>query len=215
MKLLEAVQNVIPKRSGYVDDAHLKLLYPHLEIKTREEVTYRRNGKSVDRITVFDLHTGSKIKTTHFDYFNDKKIRSIDEYDIKTGRKLRTINYVLYKSVDEYDIKTGKKVKTINFSVKDETKISSIQEYDLETGKIIIISIYKRDGKTLSIVKRIDPVTDKVTNWINDKIEVLNKPDKIFTRNYDNMKFDDAEKSENIASLIDNLYRKELKFENI
>ena len=28
-------------------------------------------------------------------------------------------------------------------------------------------------------------------------------------------KFDDEEKSENIANLIDNLYRKEIKFENI
>ena len=215
MKLLEAVQNVIPQRSGFIDDAHLKLLYPQLETKTREEVTYRRNGRSIDRITEFDLNTGSKIKTTHYDYFNDKKIRSIDEYDLKTGKKLRTINYVLYKSVDEYDLKTGKKVRTINYSVKDETKISSIQEYDIETGKIITISIYKRDGKTISIVKRIDPKTDKVTNWINDKVEVIERNDKIFTRNYDNMKFDDEEKSENIANLIDNLYRKEIKFENI
>ena len=103
----------------------------------------------------------------------------------------------------------------IYYSVKDETKISSIQEYDIETGKIVTISIYKRDGKTISIVKRIDPKTDKVTNWINDKVEVIERNDKIFTRNYDNMKFDDEEKSENIASLIDNLYRKELKFENI
>ena len=67
--------------------------------ETREEVVSRKNGKSVDRIIEFDPHTGSKIKTTHYDYFNDKKVRSIDEYDRKTGRKIRTINYVLYKSV--------------------------------------------------------------------------------------------------------------------
>ena len=104
-----------------------------------------------------------------FDYLNEKKVRSIDEYDKFTGKKIRTINYVLYKSVDEYDLETGKKIRTINFNIKDENKISSIQEYDLETEKIVKISIFKRDGKTISIIKSIDPVTEKVTSWINNQ----------------------------------------------
>ena len=87
---------------------------------------------------------------------NNKKISSIDEFDRTSGKKIRTVNHCLYKSIDEYDEKTGKKVRTINFNSKDESKISSVQEYDIDTGKIISISIYKRDGKTVGIVKKFD-----------------------------------------------------------
>ncbi len=223
MKLLTAIQKAIPENKGNAfDSAHLKLLYSNLHPETREEVIYRRNGKSVDKIIEFDIHTNSKIKTTHYDYFNDKKIRSIDEYDRKTGRKLRTINYVLYKSIDEFDPETGKKLRTINFNVKDENKISSIQEYDLETGKIVAISIYKRDGRTVSIIKKIDPVTEKVTSWVNNSATNFKpvEPAKTVkpyttTRCYDNIKIMDNKDKEDIAKLIDNLYKNNLKFENI
>lgn len=216
MKLLTAIQNVLPHKSE-TENSHLKLLYSNSHHETREEVVYRKNGKSVDKIVEFDSITGSKIKTTHYDYFNDKKIRSIDEYDRKTGRKIRTINYVLYKSVDEYDITTGKKIRTINFNVKDETKISSIQEYDLNSGKIITISIYKRDGKTVSIIKKIDPITEKVTSWVNNKnLEYKPiEPPKVTTRYYDNIERKSQKEKDNIAQLIDNLYAKKMKFENI
>lgn len=192
MKLLTAIQKVLPVEK---DSSHLQLLYSNMHPETREEVVYRKNGKSVDKIIEFDVNTGSKVKTTHYDYFNDKKIRSVDEYDRKTGKKLRTIN----------------------FNVKDETKISSIQEYDSETGKIITISIYKRDGKTVSIIKKIDPVTEKVTSWVNNKNYEYKpvEPAKVMTRCYDNIKVMDKKDKENIAQLIDNLYSNKVKFENI
>ena len=219
MKLLTAIQQALPEnsRKNLSDNVHLKVLYSNMLPETLEEVVYRKNGRSVDRVIVFDIQTGAKVKTTHYDYFNDKKIRSVDEYDRKTGKKIRTVNYVLYKSVDEYDAETGKKLRTINFNVKDETKISSIQEYDLDTGKIVTISIYKRDGKTVSIIKRIDPVTEKVTSWINNKNTGYKpvEPVKIMTRCYDNIKIADNKDKEDIAKLIDNLYCNNLKFENI
>ena len=216
MKLLTAIQKAIPEKKAF-DSAHLKLLYSNLQPETREEVVYRRNGKSVDKIIEFDIKTNSKIKTTHYDYFNDKKIRSIDEFDRQTGRKLRTINYVLYKSIDEFDPETGKKLRTINFNVKDETKISSVQEYDQETGKITTISIYKRDGRTVSIIKKIDPVTEKVTSWVNSTTTNFKpaQPPSMATRCYDNIKTMDNREKETIAQLIDNLYKNNLKFENI
>ena len=142
MTLLKVIHNSFPEQST---NSHLKLLNNEPEIKTREEIVYRKNGKTIDRIIEVDVVTGLRLKTTHFDYFNDKKVRSIDEYDKFSGQKIRTINYVLYKSIDEYDLATGKKVRTTNFNIKDENKISSIQEYDLETGKIIKILIFKRD----------------------------------------------------------------------
>jgi len=191
-----------------IDNTHLTLLFPNMSCETKEKIVYRKNGKSVDKVIEFDVKTGSKIKTTHYDYFDDKKIRSIDEFDKASGKKIRTINYVLYKSIDEYDLESGKKLRTINFNVKDETKISSIQEYDLETGKIVTVSIYKRDGKTISIIKRIDPKTEKVTNWVNNGFDnnKFTEPLKFSTRSYDNIKMMDKEEKEDIAKLIDNLY---------
>lgn len=204
----------LQKPEKYIDNKHLTVLFPDMDLspETEEKIVYRKNGKSIEKVIEFDIKTGSKVKTTHFDYFDDKKIRSIDEYDKKSGKKLRTINYVLYKSIDEYDLQSGKKLRTINFNVKDDTKISSIQEYDQETGKISTISIYKRDGKTVSIIKKIDPLTDKVTNWVNSSI-VENKPfefSKTSTITYDNIKTSEENKNkkDNIAQLIDNLYSK-------
>lgn len=217
MKLLNAFQNILPEtKKQYKEmftDHHLRLLYSNQE--TKEEVIYRRNGKTIDKIVEIDTNTGSKIKTTHFDYFDDKKVRSVDEYDYKTGKKIRTINFVLYKSVDEYDLETGKKVRTINFNVKDESKISSIQEYDIETGKITSISIYKRDGVTVSIIKKIDPETGKVTNWVNNKKYNPVTTETFKTRSYDNIEFLDKRNKEDIDKLIDNLYKNNLKFEAI
>lgn len=213
MTLLETKRN---ENEVSNNDSHLKLLFPNVKPVTREEIVYRRNGKSVDKVVEFDIKTGSKLKTTHYDYFNDKKIRSVDEYDRDTGKKIRTINYVLYKSIDEFDLKTGKKLRTINFNVKDDSKISSIQEYDLETGKISTVSIYKRDGKTVSVIKKIDPETKKVTNTINKSTnrKYIEKPN-FQTRSYDNIAPIKKEEQEYIARLIDNLYRRNLKFENI
>ena len=218
MKLLKAIQKALPEEylENAVDNTNLKHLYPNMNFETQEKIVYRKNGKSIEKIIEFDPKTGSKIKTTHYDYFNDKKIRSIDEYDRKSGKKIRTVNYVLYKSVDEYDIKTGKKIRTINYSVKDESKISSIQEYDIETGKITTITIYKRDGKTIGIIKKVDSTTEKVVNWINNNKNSYKpiEPEKFSTRNYDNIKLKEEEK-EDINKLIDNLYCNNLKFDTI
>lgn len=132
---------------------------------------------------------------------NNKKISSIDEFDRTSGKRIRTVNHCLYKSIDEYDEKTGKKVRTINFSPKDERKISSIQEYDIETGKIISISIYKRDGKTVGIVKKFDN-NKTVTTHHDEEISSNIIEDKDISR-YD------------IPNLIDSLYSDNFNFANI
>lgn len=214
MNLLTAIQNVIPeKQMKKAEKNHMAVLYPHQD--TVEKVVYRRNTKSVDKIIELNPKTGSTVKTTHFDYFDDKKVRSVDEYDYKTGKKIRTINYVLYKSIDEYDLETGKKIRTTNYNVKDDTKISSVQEYDINTGKILTVSIYKRDGKTVSIIKKIDPKTGKVTNWVNNKNYKPTVTKNIHTRTYDNIEMSEIKDKDTIDKLIDNLYRKDVNFENI
>ena len=194
--------------------SHLKLLG---SAQTRKEVVYRKNGISINKIIEVDVVTGMRVKTTHYDYFDDKKVRSIDEYDRETGAKLRTINYVLYKSIDEYDVISGKKLRTINFSVKDENKISSIQEYDITTGKIIKIFIYKRDGKTLSIIKEIDLETGKVTSTVNktqSEISTNVAPIRVIEK-IDNKIEKMHNKKEDISTLLDNLYQKKIRFDSI
>ena len=186
--------------------SHLKLLG---SAQTREEVVYRKNGISINKIIEVDVVTGMRVKTTHYDYFDDKKVRSIDEYDRETGAKLRTI--------DEYDVVSGKKLRTINFSVKDENKISSIQEYDITTGKIIKIFIYKRDGKTLSIIKEIDLETGKVTSTLNktqSEISTNVAPIRVIEK-IDNKIEKMHNKKEDISTLLDNLYQKKIRFDSI
>ena len=55
-----------------------------------------------------------------------------------------------------------------------------------KTGNIISMTIYKRDGKTVSVTKKINPVTGKITNWLNNKNYQLIEPEKYTTRSYNN-----------------------------
>ena len=212
MKFINAFSEIFPTETP--NPSHLRLLNT---TQTKEEVVYRKNGTSIDKIIEVDVLTGMRVRTTHFDYFNDKKVRSIDEYDRETGTKLRTINYVLYKSIDEYDVVSGKKLRTINFSVKDENKISSVQEYDITTGKIIKIFIYKRDGKTVSIIKEIDPETGKITSIVNKiSTEISENTAQIkaiekINNHIENM----HSKKEDVSTLLDSLYQKKMRFDNI
>ncbi len=212
MKFINAFSEIFPTETP--NPSHLRLLNT---TQTKEEVVYRKNGTSIDKIIEVDVLTGMRVKTTHFDYFNDKKVRSIDEYDRETGVKLRTINYVLYKSIDEYDVVSGKKLRTINFSIKDENKISSVQEYDITTGKIIKIFIYKRDGKTVSIIKEIDPETGKITSIVNKiSTEISENTAQIkaiekINNHIENM----HSKKEDVSTLLDSLYQKKMRFDNI
>lgn len=212
MKFINAFSEIFPTETP--NPSHLRLLNT---TQTKEEVVYRKNGTSIDKIIEVDVLTGMCVKTTHFDYFNDKKVRSIDEYDRETGIKLRTINYVLYKSIDEYDVVSGKKLRTINFSVKDENKISSVQEYDITTGKIIKIFIYKRDGKTVSIIKEIDPETGKITSIVNKiSTEISENTAQIKTIEKINNHIENMHsKKEDVSTLLDSLYQKKMRFDNI
>ena len=112
---------------------------------------------------------------------------------------------------------SGKKLRTINFSIKDENKISSVQEYDITTGKIIKIFIYKRDGKTVSIIKEIDPETGKITSIVNKiSTEISENTAQIkaiekINNHIENM----HSKKEDVSTLLDSLYQKKMRFDNI
>jgi len=199
-----------------------------------EEVIYRKNNKTIDKIHFFDLKTGAKVRTYHYDYFNDKKIRTIDEFDIETGRKIRTTSFVLYKSVDEFDVETGKKIRTINYDMNDENKVVSVQEYDLNYEKIVRISVFKKNSNDISLVKEINPATEKVVKWTSYKDAAKDvtsvheyKPHKAVKATYMHkedskiqMKADyrtinqlEEPEKDRMAKLIDNLYKNNLKFE--
>lgn len=131
----------------------------------RKETVYRRNKLSVDRVIEYDAQTGDKLRVMHYDYFNNEKIRAIDEFIPHSGKKYRTINYILYKSIDEFDTDTGKRIRTINYDIRNENRVTSIQEYDTETGKIKKVTLYRRDGQTISTIKEINPKTENVIRW--------------------------------------------------
>ena len=87
---------------------------------TLKETVYRHNGTSVEKIIEYHPETKMKVKVTTFDYFNDKKVKSVEEFDFDTGLRTRTTSYTLFKSVTEFDSKTGKKVKETTFIYPEE-----------------------------------------------------------------------------------------------
>lgn len=137
------------------------------EPEVRKEVIYRKNKLTIDKEIEYDAKTGDKLRVLHHDYFNNEKIRAIDEFVPSTGKKYRTINYILYKSIDEYDIDTGKRIRTINYDIRNENRVTSIQEYDFETERIKKVTLYRRDGQTISTIKEINPKTEAVIRWIS------------------------------------------------
>ncbi len=149
-------------KNEYVAPIEIEKL-PKPEI--RKETVYRRNKFSVDRVIEYDAQTGDKLRVVHYDYFNNEKIRAIDEFIPHSGKKYRTINYILYKSIDEFDTDTGKRIRTINYDIRNENRVTSIQEYDTETGKIKKVTLYRRDGQTISTIKEINPKTENVIRW--------------------------------------------------
>ena len=165
--------NPLQKYNILPHSKYLEMLNSEEEIsekqKFREEKVYRKNSHQLQCIHKFSLKTGKKISTTTFDYFNDKKIKSIDEYDEKSGKIIRTTNFTLFKSITEYSRTSGKKLKTTNYSIKDENRITSVYEYDNLYEKVMRISIYQPDGKSISMVKEINPISEIVEKCINYK----------------------------------------------
>lgn len=134
-----------------------------------KEIIYRHDGKTVDKIIEYAPNGITKKQVTNYDYFNDKKIKSIEEFDQETGNLKRITTFTLFKSVTNYDIKTGKKLKTTNFDLKTSTKKTSIYDYDIETEKISRVTVFRADGKSVSMVKELNPTTGIVERVINYK----------------------------------------------
>ena len=82
--------------------------------KLVDEPAFRKDGKRVEKIITRNPDTNEIVKITYFDFFNDKKIKSVEEF--VNGKKIRETNYSLFKSVTEYDFNTGKKIRTTNFN---------------------------------------------------------------------------------------------------
>lgn len=131
------------------------------------ETIYRSDGVSVDKIIETDAQTNQVVKITYFDYFNDKKIKSVEEFE--EGIKIRVTLFSFFKSVSEFDKKTGKKTKTINYTVKDDSKIMSEYDYDIETERISRMTVYRTDGKSIAFIKELSPETGAVSRCINYK----------------------------------------------
>lgn len=138
-------------------------------LKYEDEVVYRKRSSMIECIHEFNQATGKRIRTTYFDYFDDKKVKSIEEYDQETGKRVKSTNFVLFKSVHEYDPITGKKIKTTNFDIRNDKRITSVHEYNQEFGNISRVLIYRTDGRSISMVKEYNPETEQIVRCINYK----------------------------------------------
>lgn len=146
------------------------LVFQEKEIKNTEPIkqtVYRHDGVSVDKIIESDPITRQILKITNFDYFDDKKVKSIEEFE--DGIKIRLTLYSFFKSVTDFEKTTGKKLKTTNYTIKDDSKIMSVYDYDQETERIIRMSVYRTDGKNIAFIKELSPQTGAVTRCINYK----------------------------------------------
>lgn len=208
------------------------------------ETVYRADGVSVDKIIETDALTNQVIKITYYDYFDDKKIKSIEEFE--DGLKIRLTLFSFFKSVSEFDKKTGKKIKTINYAVKDESKIMSKYDYDIETERISRMTVYRADGKNIAFIKELSPETGAVSRCINykkdssaissvSKYELLGdttvkttyyytnpiymtSPEMVskkITADNLNKKVIDSFSSKKVNYLIDNLYKNKNSFSSI
>ncbi len=206
-----------------------------------KEVIYRYNRKNIEKIIEYNSKTKQKVRVTKFDYFNDKKITSVEDY--VDGIRVRMTGFSLFKSVTEYDKISGNKVKTTNFSPKDENKISSVYYYDLQTEKIVKMCVYRPDGKSVAFVKEFSPDNGMVTRCVNykknslaissvSKFEMLggtlvkttffyNSPvnlstpqmlDRQITADMLNLRVINQFKDKKINKLIDNLYKNNNNF---
>lgn len=134
-----------------------------------KEIMYRHDGKTVDQVIEYAQDGITKKQITNYDYFDDKKIKSIEEFDTETGNLKTITTFTLFKSVTNYDVKTGKKLKTTNFDLKTSTKKTSIYDYDIETEKIRRVTVFRADGKSVSMIKELNPITGIVERVINYK----------------------------------------------
>lgn len=238
--------NLIPREKEYALKLSIKngskflkdLISPKSSTVKQTDVktVYRSDGITVDKTIEYDVITGNTIRIINYDYFNDKKIKSV--FDYEDGVKIRVTTFSFFKSVTDFDKKTGKKIRTTNYNIKDYNKKMSVYDYDIEKEKIIRMTVYRVDGKNVAFVKEISPDTGIVTRCINykkdssaissvSKFEMLGDTtvkttyyystpiymttpdsiDKKIIADTLNKKVLDTFKSKNIGNLIDNLYK--------
>lgn len=142
---------------------------PSNNIEVTQNTVYRSDGVRVEKIIEVNSLTGKKVRVINFDYFDDKKVKSIEEYDEETETKLRVTSFSMFKSVTDFDTKTSKKVRTTNYDLKDGTKKTSVYDYDIETGKIIRVTLYRNDGKSINMIKELDIDTGMVKRSVSYK----------------------------------------------
>ena len=132
-----------------------------------KKIVYRYDNTTVDKIIETDSETGDLIKIIHYSYFDDKKINSVEEFE--NGIKIRETKYNFFKIVSDFDKTSGKKIRTSNFDMETGTKIISVYDYDIETEKLVRMSVYRPDGKSIAFIKEISPETGMLTRCINYK----------------------------------------------
>ena len=136
------------------------------EIEIVSSPVFRQDG-SIEKLIEKNSSTGEILRITHFDYFNEKKIKLIEDFE--NGKKVRDTSFSFFKSVTDIDKNTGKKLKTTNYEINDDNKKMSVYDYDIETEQIIRMTVYRIDGKNIAFIKEISPDTGVVSRFISYK----------------------------------------------
>ena len=163
--------SAIPVDSAFCELKNSPKLLKNLLHNDNEQIIsktiYRKDGITVDKIIEINVTSGETIKITNYNYFDDKKIKSVEDYE--NGIKVRDTSYNIFKVITEFDRTSGKKFRTYNYNLKMQEKLISIYDYDMETEKIVKMTVFQPDGETISFVKEISPQTGMVTRCINYK----------------------------------------------
>ena len=206
-------------------------------LKISKEIIYRKDGITVDKIVEKETEPGSIVKITNYSYFDDKRIDSVDEYEngIKiretkynffkiisefdkiSGKKFRTSNFDMKTgtkiiSVYDYDIETEKLIRMSVYRPNGKY-LAFIKEISPETGMITRCINYKKDSDAISSVSQYKLTGDtciRTTYYYRTPLYVLSGTqleNKIIADNL-NDRILSKNMPQNIANLIDNLYKK-------
>jgi len=137
------------------------------EIEIESKQIYRSDGTSVEKLVETDKNSGNVIRITYYDYFDDKKIKSIEDYE--DGIKVRITLFSFFKSVTDLDKETGKKIRTVNYDIKNSDTKISVYDYDAESEMIVRVTVYRTDGKNIAFIKEISPKTGIISRCISYK----------------------------------------------
>ncbi len=215
----------------------------HEKQETEKELIYRKDGKTLHKIIEYN-QAHVVLKIIIFDYFKPNKIKSVEEYsngdlckitnfsiikseteyEPKTGKKLKTYNYNIKNSsilsaTYNYDLET-QNISRLTIYRPDGLSIALIKEFNPKTRELVKCVNYKRNSSVIASVStyEITGATRIKTTYTYEPKNNISKPyceKKSTTKQFISPKTLYSLPKQNIAKLIDNLYKNNNSFSAI